>query len=783
IWFRRSRAGLAVQAVAENERAAAFARLSPNTLGMLTWTLAGVFSTLILVLAGPAIGVLNPTNLTLLAVPALAGALIARLSSVWVGVIGALALGVLNSESQFMSQTKAWWPSWAKQGLTDAMPFVVVVVVLFFLGRSIPQRGDDNRSSLPPVLLPKNRPAVILLLSVGGVLALVLTTGTYRFGVITSLIDALIALSLVVLTGMLGQISLAQAAFAGVAGLTVAKFGTHVPFPLSLLLAALVAAVVGVIVGLPALRIRGAQLAVVTLAAALALESFVFNNPAIVSSTSDLISDPKLFGWNLGIRDSGNIARLQFGFLVLAVVIIMFVLIANITRAGTGRKMIAVRSNERAAASIGINVAGIKLQTFGLSSFIAGLGGALIGYSQGQVSAASFSALIGLGLLAIAYVGGIASLSGAFIAGALSSVGIAFVFLNSKLSLGNYYPLLTGLALVVTVVLSPIGAAGQGRELWARVSQRKSSRQVPTPASTEGESVAPERLRPAPTRVQRTIGDLLLRTEGITVSYGGLTAVDGVSIEVRAGEIVGLIGPNGAGKTTFIDAITGFAPSSGDVYLKGEKVSDLPAYRRARRGLVRSWQSGELFGDLSVESNVRVADDVGRDLRRLFIDMIRPNPAPSAAVSSAMRLMALDDVAQRKPGQLSLGRQKTLGVARSLALDPSVLLLDEPAAGLDSIESLEFGADLQRIAGTGVGCLLIDHDMNLVLGMCDRVYVIEFGKQIAHGAPDEVRRDPKVVAAYLGSSSIDEITDDLQEPARAPSVGDPVPATPGPVTS
>ena len=445
-WFRRSRAGLAVQAASENERAAAFARLSPNRLGMLTWVVATVFSTLILLLAGPAIGVLNPSNLTLLVVPALAGALLGRLSSLRLGLIGALALGVLNSELQFMSQTKAWWPSWAKQGLTDAVPFLVVVVALFLLGRSIPQRGDDSRLALPPVLLPRNRPSVIALLSLAGVLAVVLSSGTYRFGVITSLAESLIALSLVVLTGMLGQISLAQAAFAGLAGLTVSKFGTHIPFPLSLLLAALVAAAVGVIVGLPALRIRGAQLAVVTLAAGLALQSFIFNNPSIMSSTADLIPDPKLFGWNLGVRNGGDIARVQFGLTVLVVVITMFVLMANVVRAGTGRKMIAVRSNERAAASIGINVAGIKLQTFGLASFLAGLGGALIGYSQGQLSAASFSVLVGLALLASAYVGGIASVSGAFIAGAIASVGVGFVFLDSTLHVGAYFPLITGLS-------------------------------------------------------------------------------------------------------------------------------------------------------------------------------------------------------------------------------------------------------------------------------------------------------------------------------------------------
>ncbi len=770
IWLRRSRAGLAVRAAAENERAAAFARLSPNTLGMLTWTLAGVFSTLILVLAGPAIGVLDPTNLTLLVVPALAGALIARLSSVWVGLLGALVLGVVNSESQFMSQTKAWWPSWAKQGLTDAVPFVVVVIVLFFLGRSIPQRGDENGSSLPLVRLPRNRPVVIAVLTVGGVLALLVTSGTYRFGLITSLIEALIALSLIVLTGLLGQISLAQAAIAGVAGLTVAKLGTHVPFPLSLLVAGLFAAVVGVIVGLPALRIRGAQLAVVTLAAGLALQSFVFKNPSIVSSTADVIPDPKLFGWDLGVRSNGNIARLQFGFLVLAIVMMMFVLVANVARAGTGRKMIAVRSNERAAASIGINVSGIKLQTFGLSSFLAGLGGALIGYSQGQLSAASFSALIGLGLLATAYVGGIASLSGAFIAGAISSVGVAFIFLNSALHVGDYFPLITGLALVVSVVFNPAGIAGRTREQVDGIMRQWESRRRDPSLGPPAEFGAATRVTSAAgpatrsvraARAERHIGEVLLRTEGITVNYGGLIAVNDVSIEVRAGEIVGLIGPNGAGKTSFIDAITGFAPSRGFVFLQGEKISGLPAHRRARRGLVRSWQSGELFGDLSVASNVRVADDVGNDLWRLFKDMIRPNSAPSRAVTDAMTLMSLEDISQRKPGELSLGRQKTLGVARALALNPTVLLLDEPAAGLDSIESLEFGADLDRIAATGIGCLLIDHDMSLVLGMCDRIYVMEFGEQIAHGAPDAVRNDPKVVAAYLGSASIRQITDNL----------------------
>jgi len=246
----------------------------------------------------------------------------------------------------------------------------------------------------------------------------------------------------------------------------------------------------------------------------------------------------------------------------------------------------------------------------------------------------------------------------------------------------------------------------------------------------------------------------MLKTDGITVTYGGLRAVDEISIEVRAGEIVGLIGPNGAGKTSFIDAITGFAPCRGHVYLNGESLTELSANKRARKGLVRTWQSVELFDDLSAENNVRVSDDIGRDAWKMLRDTVRPNPPPSKGVRDAIALLGLQDVTDRKPSELPLGRQKALGVARSLALNPTVLLLDEPAAGLDSKESLAFGEHLREIASTGVGCLLVDHDMHLVLGVCDRIYVIEFGQQIASGRAEVVRRDPAVVAAYLGSEHL-----------------------------
>lgn len=749
IWFGRARTGAAIRAAAENERAASFARLSPLMLGTVTWVLATVFVSFVMIIAGTSIGVLTPGTLTLLVVPALAVALIARLESLWIALVGALGLGVLQSELVFLSSTNDWWPDWAKEGLTDAVPFVVIVITLFVSGRSIPMRGEDTRSKLPAVVLPKNRPIVIAGLLVAGVLTLALTSGGYRFGVITSLAATLIALSLVVLTGMVGQISLAQTTFAGLAGLVLAKLGTDLPFPLSMLVAVAVATIGGVIVGLPALRIRGAQLAIVTLAAALAVERFVFGNPQIMSGGTNLIPDPELFGINLSVRAGRDVARLSFGILVLAVVAFTFVLVANVMRAGSGRKMLAVRSNERAAASIGIAVPTIKLTAFALSSALAGLGGALIGYSRGQLTPESFGIFVGISFLAIAYLSGITSASGAVVAGALATLGIVYVFFDRTLSVAGYYALVSGPLLIITVIFNPAGIAGRTRTIWDRLRLKRRlplTESVPTIALPKQGAITP----------RRTIGEVVLRAEEVSVDYGGLRAVDRLSIDVREGEIVGLIGPNGAGKTSFIDAITGFTACSGRVHLLGEALDQRSADARARAGLVRTWQSIELFDDLSVEDNVRVADDIRHDGWKMLRDAVRPGTPPSPAVRDALALLGLDEVAHRKPAELPIGHQKLVGVARSLALRPKVLLLDEPAAGLGLEEIAALAQHLAEIAATGVGCLLVDHDMRLVLNVCDRITVIEFGRQIASGPTDAVRRDPAVVAAYLGSEHISD---------------------------
>lgn len=240
----------------------------------------------------------------------------------------------------------------------------------------------------------------------------------------------------------------------------------------------------------------------------------------------------------------------------------------------------------------------------------------------------------------------------------------------------------------------------------------------------------------------------LLRTEGLTVRYGGVVANDAVSIDVHSGEVVGLIGPNGAGKTTFVDAVTGFAPSSGRVLLNDKELTGGP-HRRRRAGLGRTWQAGELFDDVTVAQNIAVAArTVG--LRTLFADLTGRSAQARPEEAEALDLLGISDVADRHPSELSMGRQKLVGVARAIVGDTSVVLLDEPAAGLDTHESRLLGADVRRVASSGRGVLLIDHDMSLVMDFCDRIYVMDFGVLIASGTPAEIRENQRVVSAYLG---------------------------------
>jgi ABC-type branched-subunit amino acid transport system ATPase component/ABC-type branched-subunit amino acid transport system permease subunit len=767
-YYRWSMAGLATRAGVEDEVALLLARWSPNRLAALNWALGTGVTSLFLLLASPITG-LNPASIGTLVVPGLAALLVARLSSVAVAAVAGLALGVLQSELSFM-QLQSWWPHSLPSGTTDAVPFVVIVVALVLLGKKLPRRGELVLSRLPAVVRRPLRPKWVLLGTAAVALPAPLLGQAQRNGLIASMVFAVIALSYVVLVGLVGQVSLGQAAIAGVSAFTLARVTDGLPFPVSVLLSALAATLAGVVMGAPALRIRGAQLAVVTLAGAVAVEALFLKQ---ISADSSELADPTLFGLDLAAQRYSELARLPFTYTVLAALVLCCLLVSRVLNGTTGRRFLAVRSNERAAAAAGVDVARTKLIAFALSSFIAGIGGALLAYSRGSVSIESFNYLAGISFLIFAFIGGITSVGGALLAGLIGPFGLWYVLLDGLVPLGSAYDILGGLTMISTAIVAPEGLAGfYGRGLRKLLARRtgktRHPEEVPPPADAPPAAAPPaavpsmdDPLPPPPVAVQHISGPAL-EVERVDVRYGGVRAVQDVSLTVRAGQLHGLIGPNGAGKTSTLDAIAGFCASEGTIRVNGTDVSRLPPHRRFGAGLARTWQATELFLDLTVRDNLLVAAQPG-SRGDLVNDVVGRTRISTDDAMSALRLLGIEHLADSHPAELSTGQQKLVGVARALAARPAVLLCDEPAAGLDSAESRELGRHLRTVADTGVAVVLIEHDLSLVLQMCDEVTVLDFGRVIAQGTPEAVRRDPAVMTAYVGDTrTVDPVSQEVQ---------------------
>jgi ABC-type branched-subunit amino acid transport system ATPase component len=425
----------------------------------------------------------------------------------------------------------------------------------------------------------------------------------------------------------------------------------------------------------------------------------------------------------------------------LVTVVLVALGVAALRRSTLGSAMLAVRANERSAAAAGVNVVRVKVLSFALASFIAGLGGSLLAYRRGVVTFDSFTAIGGLSLLSTAYLAGITSVWGGINAGILASSGITFIALDRWVDLGEWFHVISGVLLIVTLITNPEGIAAAGHEFadrWARwnASRRAGEAEIERPAVAAVE-------RPAVAAVEMAAvepaEDASLQVDHLTVRYGGVVAVNDVSLRVDRGRVVGLIGPNGAGKTSVIDAVTGFAPGAGSVALAGRRIDSLAPHARVRAGLARTFQSLELYDDLSVEENVSVAALGGRQADR------------RAAVARALESVGIATLRDRPAGELSQGERQLVSIARACVADPAVLLLDEPAAGLDTEESTLLGSRVRAICSTGTAMLLVDHDVNLVLSVCDHVYVLDFGAVIAEGPPDAIRADRAVADAYLGT--------------------------------
>lgn len=480
VLYRFTKFGLSTRAAAENEKGVTVLGYSAASLALMNWVLAAVLAGLVAMLIAPITGV-DPVNMTLLIVPALGAALVGRFTSFGTTLATALAIGMVQALIIKFQVTFDWIPEFAKVGVKEGVPFIVIIVVLVTIGQYLPTRGTIITRRLPFSGRPRRVGSTAIVAFAMAMAAIFVLQGTFRLAFTTSLLAAIVTLSIVLLTGYVGQISLAQAAFAGTAGFALSKFADslHVPFPIAPILAAGVAMVVGLLVGLPALRVRGVQLAVVTMAAAVAIEEFAFKNRKFTGGfEGSHIPQPSFFGLDLGARGAEG-PRVQFGILVLVVLIALAVAVANLRRAGTGRRMLAVRANERAAAAAGINVASMKLFAFGLSAFIAGLGGALIGYQRGQLSFSSFGVMVSLSLLAITYLGGISGISGAMIGGSLAGGGIVFHSLDRWIGFGRWELLISGAGLILTAILNPEGISGAVQFTYRQLKQMLSGKTEP----------------------------------------------------------------------------------------------------------------------------------------------------------------------------------------------------------------------------------------------------------------------------------------------------------------
>ncbi len=450
LFYQRTLFGLATLAAAETEKGAAVTGFSQARLAALNWMIGCVLAGVGGILISP-IARLNALQMSLLIAPALAAALLGRFEHLWLVFGGGMLLGIGETViGKYLNGIR---------GLTATLPFLLIVLVLVAKGSSLPQRGELVYSDMPLAPPVRRVPVKLLVFAAISVVLLYRLPSSYSAAYSIALIGGVIILSLVVIVGWVGQISLCQVGLAGVGAYLTVRLANHlsIGFPFSIVLGALLTVPVGVLVGLPALRIRGVNLAVVTLGAAIALERMVFNNPTFTGGQrgSAVPRGAELFGIEL----DGRTQPARYGVVILVVLCLCVLMVTNLRRSITGRRMLAVRADETAAAASGINVAKVKLQAFALASFIAALAGGLMAYRAGRVSESSFVAFQSINFFALAYIGGIATIGGA-LAGTLLAPGApGALWLKNVIGSDRVSQTLSGVGLIVTVITQPDGIA------------------------------------------------------------------------------------------------------------------------------------------------------------------------------------------------------------------------------------------------------------------------------------------------------------------------------------
>jgi branched-chain amino acid transport system permease protein len=595
--------------------------------------------------------------------------------------------------------------------------------------------ADTSLGASPPATResgPRLRPQALgsliylVLASIVTALVLVVPVSSYSLNLLTQASTYAVAvLGLTVVLGYAGQINLAQAAFFGLGAYCVALGTTTLglSFWIALPLGAVFAAGAGAVLGLTSLRLGGHYLAMVTISFQMIVTLVLTNWISVTHGPDGVpgIAQPTVFGmsFSTGTR-----------YLALCVAILCAVgyFVWRLRATRLGRAMQAVRDNELAAGVTGVNTYLTKVLAFTICALLGGLGGGLFAGGFTYISPDQFSFSESVVFLTMALLGGARSPFGtAFGTGLLILLPEWLRFLKL------IYLAVYGAAVILIMVFMPEGIWGFVNKYWRKVHPAR-------PIALEG-------LSPLPLTLQtcKPDGSIILSVRALSKHFGGLKAVDGVDLSVAHNTVHALIGPNGSGKSTLLNVLSGiYRPTAGSIDLGARDISRLPTHQRAACGLGRTFQNIRLFSAMSILDNVKVGAER------------RGNPIAGGATGleqhalAALAFVGLAERAAESVGSLSYGHQRHVEIARALAANPSVLLLDEPGAGLNHLEKDALVGLLQRLKGHGLTILIIDHDMNLVEQVADHITVLNFGRQIADGVPVEVLRNPEVIAAYLG---------------------------------
>lgn len=571
----------------------------------------------------------------------------------------------------------------------------------------------------------------------------VVTSNYWAFTISFAGVMAIGALALNLLYGFGGVVSLGHGALVGVGGYTAGIMMTryHQSFWVAVIVAMVVSALFGALMALPSMRLSRWYFALVSLAFAEVISSLFREWSDFTGGFSGLLGIP------LPKIGEHRFDDVQMMLLVFAFIVITYIILRNLVRSRFGIGLVASRETEAAATSCGVNLFTTRLIAFMISAAFAGLAGALFAVQKAVLTPDDFTATLSIYLLIAVVVGGAGHLSGPLL-GAL-----AFFFVPNLLSWLDKWRMLTFAGiLLILVIFAPHGLAGMLKSLFGRLPGHLTDESHVLAGTTE--PVRPLRVQ---TATQVDDGAALVARD-VAKSFGGVAALGGVDVSVRGGEVLAIVGPNGSGKTTLLNCISGtYKPDRGTVRVEGQDVTGKASHRVARAGLSRTFQTPQLMSTLSVLDNVRLG--LNHTSRATGVELAfrlgrgrRENARANSAAMSSLAALGLADLAGNLPEEVPHGQQRLVEIARATVSLPSVLLLDEPAAGLTPQEMDELGLLLRRLAAENVAVVLVEHHVKLVHDVADRVVVLDQGIQLAAGTADEVFSDPAVRRVYLGTA-------------------------------